>query len=192
MGDFDNDKPLVESSESDDSFSSDDGSDTSDSFGSSSEESDSFGSSSEESDSFEGNEKETNPVSSNDDLDWNYENSDPKDDEPEKLSFDSSEPMTKVSVDWIELEGALENNSPELHSFICKETGDVIRVFRGSEDADTRLRSIEADPNFVYVEPISSREQYRWMEDFIEGSEESNLKDKLNIAIDGKTIIRFR
>ena len=98
--------------------------------------------------------------------------------------------VVRVAIDWVELEGALENNSPELHSFLNKGTGDVIRIFRGSENSEVRLREAETDPDFVYIEPISSREQYRWMEEFIEITEESNLKDKLNIAIDGKGAFR--
>jgi len=100
------------------------------------------------------------------------------------------ENQLRVAVDWVELEGALENNSPELHSFLNKVTGDVIRIFRGSDDAEERLREVENSPDYLYIEPISSREQYRWMEEFIETVEESNLKDKLNIAIDGKGAFR--
>ena len=164
---FNNDKPLVDFEQSDDSFGSDDQvGDSADSFSSVSEEPSSEGpgntaldspvdspaDDAEQSMNFAGSEKETNPVSSNDELDWNYENTadEPVDnhvshdddyaDAPvPKLSFNSNQPMVTVSVDWVELEGALENNSPELHSFISKETGDVIRVFRGSEDADGRL-----------------------------------------------------
>jgi hypothetical protein len=97
---------------------------------------------------------------------------------------------TRISIDWVELEGALENNSPELHSFLNKATGDVVRIFRGSEGAEQRLREVENDDDYLYIEPISSREQYRWMEEFIEATEEPNLKDKLNIAIDGKGAFR--
>ncbi|MCP4602669.1 MAG: hypothetical protein GY847_19500 [Proteobacteria bacterium] len=96
----------------------------------------------------------------------------------------------KVAVDWIELEGALENNSPELHSFLNTVTGDVIRVFEGGENAELRLKQAEASPDYLYVDPVSSREQYRWMEEFIEIVEEPTLKDKLNIAIDGKGAFR--
>lgn len=98
--------------------------------------------------------------------------------------------LEPISVDWAELEGALENNSPELNSFLNKITGDVIRIFRGNEDSENRLREIEEDNEYIYVEPISSREQYRWMEEYIEIVEESNLKDKLSIAIDGKGAFR--
>jgi hypothetical protein len=109
---------------------------------------------------------------------------------PPGPAFPASGEVTRVSIDWVELEGALENNSPELHSFLNKATGDVVRIFRGSEDAEQRLREVENDPDFVYIEPISSREQYRWMEEFIEATEEPNLKEKLNIAIDGKGAFR--
>ena len=103
---------------------------------------------------------------------------------------EESQKIARIAIDWVELEGALENNSPELHSFLHKITGDVIRIFRGAEDSETKLREMENDPNFLYVEPISSREQYRWMEEFIEITQEPSLKDKLNIAIDGKGAFR--
>jgi hypothetical protein len=96
----------------------------------------------------------------------------------------------KVAVDWIEFEGALENNSPDLRSFLNKITGDVIRVFEGGENSEMKLRQTEQSDDFIFIDPISSREQYRWMEEFIEVVEEPTLKDKLNIAIDGKGAFR--
>ena len=98
--------------------------------------------------------------------------------------------VIKVAVDWVEFEGALENNSPDLRSFLNKITGDVMRVFEGGENSDVKLRQTEESDDFVFIEPISSREQYRWMEEFIEVVEEPTLKDKLNIAIDGKGAFR--
>lgn len=93
-----------------------------------------------------------------------------------------------VAVDWVEFEGALENNSPDLKSYLNLVTGDVIRVFDGSE------KGKEIDPEnsdeYLLIDPISSRDQYHWMEEFIETVEESSLKDKLNIAIDGKGAFR--
>jgi hypothetical protein len=109
---------------------------------------------------------------------------------PPGTAFPAPGEVTRVSIDWVELEGALENNSPELHSFLNKGTGDVVRIFRGSEGAEQRLREVENDGDYLYIEPISSREQYRWMEEFIEATEEPNLKEKLNIAIDGKGAFR--
>ncbi len=111
------------------------------------------------------------------------------------LWTDSDEPpdvkgMVTVAIDWAELEGALENNSPDLHSFFNKETGDVIRIFSGNESVERRLQEVEADPAYLYIEPISSREQYRWMEEFIEEIEDCPLKQKLVSAVDGKGAFR--
>ena len=129
-------------------------------------------------------EKETNPITSDDSVDWKHVD-----------EFDSDADAvppgtTMVAIDWAELEGALENNSPELHSFLNKNSGDVIRIFNGTDNAERRLQEVEADPAYVYIEPISSREQYRWMEEYIEEMEDCPLKDKLNIAVDGKGAFR--
>lgn len=102
----------------------------------------------------------------------------------------SSGDLIKVAVDWVEFEGALENNSPDLRSFLNKVTGDVIRVFESGDGSDLKLRKIEESDDYLFIEPISSREQYRWMEEFIEVVEDSTLKEKLNIAIDGKGAFR--
>ncbi|MBN2525047.1 MAG: hypothetical protein JXR76_01555 [Deltaproteobacteria bacterium] len=129
-------------------------------------------------------EKETHPVTSDDSLNW--------DGAPmsEPAPIDVPPGSTLVAIDWAELEGALENNSPELHSFLNKSSGDVIRIFNGTDNAERRLQEVEADPSYVYIEPISSREQYRWMEEYIEEMEDCPLKDKLNIAVDGKGAFR--
>jgi hypothetical protein len=103
---------------------------------------------------------------------------------------ETSSETIKVAVDWVEFEGALENNSPDLRSFLNKITGDVIRVFESGDGSELKLRQTEESDDFLFIEPISSREQYRWMEEFIEVVEEPTLKDKLNIAIDGKGAFR--
>lgn len=109
--------------------------------------------------------------------------------QPENQEPDS-DGLTAVAIDWAELEGALENNSPDLHSFFNKKSGDVIRIFSGNDSVERRLQEVEADPAYLYIEPISSREQYRWMEEFIEEMEDSPLREKLLIAVDGKGAFR--
>ncbi len=94
----------------------------------------------------------------------------------------------RVPVDWAEFEGALENNSPELKSYLNIVSGDVIRVFDGSDKG--REIQPENSEEYMLIDPISSREQYHWMEEFIETVEEPSLRDKLNIAIDGKGAFR--
>jgi hypothetical protein len=55
---------------------------------------------------------------------------------------------------------------------------------------DRQLPDVEADPAYLYIDPISSREQYKWMEEFIEEIDECPLRDKLIVAVDGKGAFR--
>ncbi|MCA9582814.1 MAG: hypothetical protein KC416_13540, partial [Myxococcales bacterium] len=57
--------------------------------------------------------------------------------------------------------------------------------------ADPHVHSrIAADPLYLRIDPVSSREQYRWMERFIEDMEEVELRQLLSQAIDGKGAFR--
>jgi hypothetical protein len=98
-------------------------------------------------------------------------------------------PRRKVPIAWEALEDAFENNAPEVHSYLHLVTGEVIRVVDGVADPATHAR-IAADSNYMRVEPVSSREQYRWMERFIATVEEGPLRQKLLQSIDGKGAFR--
>jgi hypothetical protein len=65
----------------------------------------------------------------------------------------------------------------------------VLRVVDGIADPQMHSR-IAADPAYVRVEPVSSREQYRWMERFIQMLDPSDLRDELTLAIDGRGAFR--
>jgi hypothetical protein len=94
-----------------------------------------------------------------------------------------------VPVDWEALEDAFENNAPEVHSYLQLKTGEVLRVVDGIADPEMHSR-IASDAEYMRVEPVSSREQYRWMERFIPLVEEPDLRQKLIGAIDGKGAFR--
>ncbi len=94
-----------------------------------------------------------------------------------------------VPVAWEALEDAFENNAPEVHSYLHLVTGEVIRVVDGVADPATHAR-IAADSNYLRVDPVSSREQYRWMERFIATVEDGPLRQKLLQSIDGKGAFR--
>jgi hypothetical protein len=98
-------------------------------------------------------------------------------------------PVRDVPVDWEALEDAFENNAPEVHSYLHLTTGEVLRVVDGVADPQMHSR-ISADPNYLRIDPVSSREQYRWMERFIPMVDEGELKTKLSQAIDGKGAFR--
>jgi hypothetical protein len=92
---------------------------------------------------------------------------------------------------WIgeALEDAFENNAPEVHSYLHLGTGEVLRVVDGIADPQMHSR-IAADASYVRVEPVSSREQYRWMERFIQMLDPGDLRDELVLAIDGRGAFR--
>ena len=101
----------------------------------------------------------------------------------------NEEDRLKVPAAWAALEDAFENNAPEVHSYLHLTTGDVIRVVDGVAAPVTHAR-IVADPGYRRVDPVSSREQYRWMERFIATLDEGVLKQRLLQAIDGKGAFR--
>jgi hypothetical protein len=94
-----------------------------------------------------------------------------------------------VPVDWEALEDAFENNAPEVHSYLHLGSGEVLRVVDGIADPEMHAR-IASDGSYLRIEPVSSREQYRWMERFIPMVEEPGLRDQLTQAIDGKGAFR--
>ena len=98
-------------------------------------------------------------------------------------------PLRKVPIAWEALEDAFENNAPEVHSYLHLGTGEVIRVVDGVADPATHGR-IAVDNQYLRVDPVSSREQYRWMERFIATVEEGPLRQKLLQSIDGKGAFR--
>ncbi|HSQ62761.1 MAG TPA: UPF0158 family protein, partial [Polyangiaceae bacterium] len=97
--------------------------------------------------------------------------------------------LREVPVDWEALEDAFENNAPEVHSYLHLVTGEVLRVVDGVADPQMHVR-IASDPNYLRVDPVSSREQYRWMERYIPMVEDPELRNKLTMAIDGKGAFR--
>jgi hypothetical protein len=101
----------------------------------------------------------------------------------------ASGPLREVPVDWEALEDAFENNAPEVHSYLHLATGEVLRVVDGVADPQMHVR-IASDVNYLRVDPVSSREQYRWMERFIPMVDEPDLRGKLAQAIDGKGAFR--
>jgi hypothetical protein len=107
----------------------------------------------------------------------------------EKGGTAGNPPVRDVPVDWEALEDAFENNAPEVHSYLHIETGEVLRVVDGIADPEMHAR-IASDMNYMRVDPVSSREQYRWMERFIPMVEDAELRERLTSAIDGKGAFR--
>ena len=104
------------------------------------------------------------------------------------MSVEQTNPPV-VPVAWEALEDAFENNSPEVHSYLQLESGEVLRIVDGVADPAMHARVI-ADPLYLRIDPVSSREQYRWMERFIATVDDLDLRHNLLAAIDGKGAFR--
>jgi hypothetical protein len=109
-------------------------------------------------------------------------------DKQNELDQQEDDPLA-VPVAWEALEDAFENNAPEVHSYLHFDTGEVIRIVDGVADPSMHTR-IMNDARYLRIDPVSSREQYRWMERFIATVEDEELRRRLNIAIDGKGAFR--
>jgi len=105
------------------------------------------------------------------------------------MSENIDTPRHKLEISWEALEDAFENNAPEVHSYLHLSTGEVLRVVDGVADPAMHQR-IATDAAYQRVDPVSSREQYRWMERFIAVTEDPDLRGKLVAAIDGKGAFR--
>lgn len=105
------------------------------------------------------------------------------------VNEEAASALRDVPVDWEALEDAFENNAPEVHSYLHLKSGEVLRVVDGIADPEMHSR-IASDTEYMRVEPVSSREQYRWMERFIPLVEEPELRQSLVSAIDGKGAFR--
>lgn len=95
----------------------------------------------------------------------------------------------EVPVAWEALEDAFENNAPEVHSYLNLQTGDVIRIVDGIAEPAMHAR-IAADSEYMRIDPVSSREQYRWMERYIATVEDPEFRQRLISSIDGKGAFR--
>jgi Uncharacterised protein family (UPF0158) len=105
------------------------------------------------------------------------------------MTEDTPAALREVPVDWEALEDAFENNAPEVHSYLHLLTGEVLRVVDGVADPQMHVR-ISSDAQYLRIDSVSSREQYRWMERFIPLTEDMELREKLVSAIDGKGAFR--
>jgi hypothetical protein len=99
--------------------------------------------------------------------------------------------MPGISIDWAALEAAFENHAPDVRSFLDRTTGGVATILGDGDENDPLVRRVQTRPeDFVLVEPVPSREQYRMMERFIDTVTNASLKERLADSIVGKGAFR--
>jgi Uncharacterised protein family (UPF0158) len=101
-----------------------------------------------------------------------------------------------VSVNWDDLEMALTSDPGEWTCYLDLETGEVRMVPMGGwEDDDDGLSGDEIDDalnagRLAHVEPLGSRVEYQWMVEFTGTVRNARLRDRLEVALDGRGAFR--
>lgn len=89
-----------------------------------------------------------------------------------------------LMLDWWALELAFGHVAPGHHAFLDRETGEVVTVQEEVAGARERLLKITAEPErHIRIEPVSSRDQHRWMVRFIATVENADLRARLTAAV---------
>ena len=97
--------------------------------------------------------------------------------------------LREVPVDWRGLENAVENNAPDVNSYLHLVSGAVLRVVDGVAKAEVQAR-ISGGDEYVRVDPVNSREQYHWMAQFIPTVGGAELRESLSYSIEGAGAFR--
>jgi hypothetical protein len=106
------------------------------------------------------------------------------------------EPPRRVPVNWDDLEMALTTNGVEWTYYLDLRTGDVCMVsmdrFGGDGDWPPE-EEIDAGLEAGYllpVEPLGSAVEYGWMAEFAGTVHDARLRDRLDVALDGRGAFR--
>jgi hypothetical protein len=109
---------------------------------------------------------------------------------------DSGRSERRVPVNWDDLDMALTSNSGEHACYLDLRTGEVQVVPVDRFDAGDDWPSdedVEADldaGHLVPVEPLGSSVEYGWMAEFAETVSDPRLRDRLEVALDGRGAFR--
>jgi hypothetical protein len=96
-----------------------------------------------------------------------------------RLGQDESRPAgstKRVPVNWDDLEMALTSNQGEWTCYLDLETGEV--------------RMVPVNRRLIHVDPLGSEVEYRWMAEFTGTVRDARLRDRLEVALDGRGAFR--
>jgi hypothetical protein len=102
----------------------------------------------------------------------------------------------RVPVNWDDLEMALTSHRGEWIGYLDLETGEVRMVPTDRlDDDDNGLSEDEIDAGLdagrlIHVEPLGSKVEYRWMEEFTGTVRDARLRGRLEVALDGRGAFR--
>ena len=102
----------------------------------------------------------------------------------------------RAAVSWDDLEMALTSNAGEWTCYLDLRSGGVLMVpvdrFGDDDDwpSEEEIDSGLAADHLVHIEPLDSRVEYGWMVDFAAASRDARLRDRLEVALDGRGAFR--
>lgn len=102
----------------------------------------------------------------------------------------------RVPVNWSDLEMALASNDAEWTCYFDLRTGEVQMVpadrfgddddWPSEEELDAGLEA----GHLIHVEPLGSSVEYGWMAEFTATVSDARLRDRLEVALDGRGAFR--
>jgi len=102
----------------------------------------------------------------------------------------------RIPVNWGDLEMALTSNAGEWTCYLDVRTGEVqtVPIDRLGDDDDwpseEDLEDALAAGHLLHVEPLGSRVEYGWMEEFAGTVGDVRLRERLEVALDGRGAFR--
>lgn len=100
------------------------------------------------------------------------------------MPYDTMPVTVPTPVDWWTLELAFGHVVPGHHAYLDRTTGEVVTLHEELPEATAVQLRISADPQrYIRLEPVSSRDQHRWMARFIATLADPSLRTRLTAAI---------
>lgn len=100
----------------------------------------------------------------------------------------------RVPVDWEELEWALTDHGGETSHYLDLGTGmiELSQEFGSDGDglSEDEVEEGIDDGRLIYIEPLPSSVEYRWMEEFAGSMKDESLRKQLAVALDGRGSFR--
>jgi Uncharacterised protein family (UPF0158) len=101
----------------------------------------------------------------------------------------------RVPVNWDDLEMALTANAAEWTCYLDMRSGDVqmvpidrLAAADGPSEEDLDAALVVGD--LIHVEPLGSSVEYGWMAEFTATVGDARLRDRLEVALDGRGAFR--
>lgn len=101
----------------------------------------------------------------------------------------------RIPIDWDELEIALTMHMEEVSNYLDLRTGKIELAANDFVGKDVGLSEEEVETGFlkrylIPIEPLSSSVEYGWMVEFAETVADRGLREKLEVALNGRGAFR--